>query len=89
VAKGTIYHVELRTEPESDFGIILAFSDDQAHDTYEVATTDANGFHRASLLIKDDVPTGPAQLLVSVGRNGRGRVEKRPFTVVGADERCS
>jgi hypothetical protein len=88
VAKGDTMPVELRTEPESDYGLIIAFSDQGAYETYEVGTTDAAGFHKANFLIKAEVPTGPARLLVSVGRNGRGRTAEFPFTVLAAGAKC-
>lgn len=86
--QGGVLPVTIRTEPEADVALIIAFSDGDAHEAYKLGTANKQGEFSSQLPIPPAAPRGPAKLLATVGKELKGNTGEKPFTVVGTTERC-
>ena len=87
-ARGSTLPVTLKTEPDADIGMVIAFADNQAYETSHLGTTDATGRYSTVLPIKPDVPLGEAKLLVVAGSNGKGATAEHLITIVPLESQC-
>lgn len=81
VKPGDILVVTFRTPPKAGLGMVIGYSDNQAHGAMLTGDSDANGVYVWRVPIDPTVPDGPAKVLVtSTGpnweREGGGSADK-------------
>lgn len=89
VRQGSVFAATVRTRPEADLAIAVAFSDGSPHETQQIQQADPQGTYTTSIPITPKMPLGRARLLVASGREGQGAAMEHLFTVVRAGASCN
>lgn len=80
--RGDVLKATVRTLPDTDIAMMIAFSDRKSHGSETLGTTDADGVFVAHILIDPTAPAGTAWIAGIGAKPEREGHDQQPFEVV-------